>query len=51
LVLKGFKANERCRIHEEYVLDILSSAGVTGGKGVFVGWRDRIPTVAEFLTM
>ena len=36
-VLEGFLANKMHRMHEEHVLDVLSSAGVAGGKGWSVG--------------
>ena len=36
-VPKGFLANKMHRMHEEYVLDVLSSAGVSGGKGCYLG--------------
>ena len=34
---KGVLANKGCRIHEGYILDVLSSGGVAGGKGWPVG--------------
>ena len=34
---KGFLANGVHRIHGEHVLDLISSTGVAGGKGWFVG--------------
>ena len=35
-VPKGFLANTVHRIHEEHVLDVISSTGVAGGKGWLV---------------
>ena len=37
-VLKGFLADKMHRIHEEHVLDLLSSAWVAGGKGCYLGY-------------
>ena len=34
---KGFLANRVHRIYEKHVLDVISSTGVAGGKGWFVG--------------
>ena len=36
-VLEGFLPDKVHRMHEEHVLDVLSSAGVAGGKGWSVG--------------
>jgi len=36
-VLGGFLANKMHRMHEEHVLDVLSSAGVARGKGCYLG--------------
>jgi hypothetical protein len=36
-VPKGFLANKVQGIHEEHVLDVVSSAGVAGAKGWLVG--------------
>ena len=36
-VLEGFLANKMHRMHEEHVLDVLSSAGVARGKGCYLG--------------
>ena len=42
-VPKGFLANGVHRIHEEHVLDLISSTEVTGGKGWLVGCNGNVP--------
>ena len=41
--LEGFLANRVCRIHGGHVVDVMSSTGVTGGKGWLVGWNGKVP--------
>ena len=46
-VPKGLLANRVHRIHEEYVLDLISSTGVAGGKGWLVGVMEMSPNVGK----
>ena len=41
--------NEVCRIHEGYVLDVISSTGVTGGKGWPMGCWDIASKMGKLL--
>src|SRR5438105_8091218 len=42
-VPKGFLAKRVHRIYGEYVLDVISSTGVAGGKGWLVGCNGNVP--------
>src|SRR5437762_3417992 len=46
-VPKGFLANGVNRIHEEHVLDLISSTEVTGGKGWLAGSNGNVPQIWE----